>query len=134
MSPARQPLGRGLSALLSTGKSTGAMLRELPVAEVVPNRLQPRKKFSPQGLAELAASIKEKGVATPVIVRRHANGWELIAGERRWRAARQAGLKTIPALVRDASDREALELALVENIQREDLGPLEEATSYQLLL
>ena len=119
---------------MSAGRGHTTAIHEVPVGSVTPNRLQPRKRFDPRTLAELTASIREKGVATPVIVRRSGSGYELIAGERRWRAARQAGLKTIPALVREASDREALELALVENLQREDLNPMEEAASYQILL
>jgi len=109
-------------------------MHELSASSISPNRNQPRKRINPDTLAELAASIKEKGVATPIIVRRSSGGYEIIAGERRWRAARQAGLKTVPAIIREATDREALELALVENIQREDLSPIEEATSFQILL
>jgi len=131
---ARQALGRGLSSLMSAGRGHAPAVNEVPVGSVTPNRMQPRKRFDPRTLAELTASIREKGVTTPVIVRRSGSGYELIAGERRWRAARQAGLKAIPALVREATDREALELALVENLQREDLNPMEEAASYQILL
>ncbi len=131
---ARQPLGKGLSALLSSRRGPGQILHELPVAAIAPSRMQPRRKFDAKGLEELSASIKEKGVATPIIVRRRGDGFELIAGERRWRATRQAGLKTIPAIVREATDRESLELALIENLQREDLNPMEEAAGYQLLL
>jgi ParB family chromosome partitioning protein len=119
---------------MSSGRAHAPSIHEVAVGSISPNRLQPRKRFDPRTLAELTASIREKGITTPVIVRRAGGGYELIAGERRWRAARQAGLKTVPALVREASDREALELALVENLQREDLNPMEEAASYQLLL
>jgi len=134
MAGPKQALGRGLSALLSTGKGGHAVVQEIPVASISPNRNQPRKRMDPGKLAGLAASIKEQGVVTPVIVRRTGSGFELIAGERRWRATQQAGLKTVPAFVREANDRQSLILALVENIQREDLNPMEEAASYQLLI
>lgn len=134
MKAGRQALGKGLGALLSSGREGAHALQQLPISLITPNRRQPRKSFNPQTLAELASTIQEKGVTQPVLVRRSGNGYELIAGERRWRAARQAGLKTIPALVREASDQEALELALVENLQREDLNAMEEAVSYQALL
>ncbi len=111
MSPERKALGRGLSSLLSVGKGGHAVLHELPISSISPNRNQPRKRMDPGKLASLAASIKEHGVETPVIVRRTGSGFELIAGERRWRAAREAGLRTIPAVVRDASDQQALILA-----------------------
>jgi ParB family chromosome partitioning protein len=130
---ARQALGRGLSALLATSKGSAPM-HEIPVDMITPNRAQPRKRFNPASLAELAETIKAKGLAQPVLVRRAGDRYELIAGERRWRAARLAGLKTIPAVLREASDREALELALVENLQREDLNPLDEAAGFQVLL
>jgi len=134
MAGPKQALGRGLSALLSTGKAGHAVIQELSVGSISPNRNQPRKRMDPGKLAGLAASIKEQGVVTPVIVRRTGSGFEIIAGERRWRASQAAGLKTIPALVREANDRQTLVLALVENIQREDLNPMEEASSYQILL
>jgi len=131
---AKPVLGRGLSTLLSTTRGPGQAVMELNVGAIAPNPRQPRKRFEQQALADLAATIKDKGVTQPVIVRKVGSGWELIAGERRWRAARLAGLKTIPAIAREASDRESLELALIENLQREDLNPMEEAASYQLLL
>jgi len=134
MAGPKQALGRGLSALLSTGKGGHAIVQELSVTAISPNRNQPRKRMDPAKLAGLAASIKEQGVVTPVIVRRAGNGFELIAGERRWRASQAAGLKSVPAVVREANDRQTLVLALVENIQREDLNPMEEASSYQILL
>jgi len=102
--------------------------------EIRPNPNQPRKVFGPEGLEELAASIRSSGLLQPVIARRTAHGYELIAGERRWRAARQAGLERIPVIVREATDAESLELALVENLLREDLNPIEEAEAYQKLL
>lgn len=130
----KRGLGRGLGALLSSTPTESESLIEVHVSEVRPNPNQPRKDFDASALDELARSIKSSGVIQPVIVRRTAQGYELIAGERRWRAARQAGLDRIPALVREATDAESLELALVENLLREDLNPIEEAQAYQRLL
>jgi ParB family chromosome partitioning protein len=113
----------------------GSQLQELPVASIEPNRRQPREHFDEETLASLAASIREVGVLQPVLVRELGEGnFELIAGERRWRAARRAGLQTIPALVRVADDAGALEQALVENLHRQDLNALEEAAAYQQLI
>ncbi len=110
-------------------------IREIPVSEISPNRLQPRQRFDPEKLAELAESIREHGVVQPIVVRRTQGGYELVVGERRWRAAQQAGLKTIPAVIKDVgSDADVLEVALVENLQREDLNPMEEASAYQYLI
>lgn len=129
----RRGLGRGLGALLP--ESAGAQtLQELPVALISPNPLQPRRHMDEASLHELAASFKETGILQPVIVRPQGHGFQLIAGERRWRAAQIAGLERIPAMVREASNAEALELALVENLLREDLNPLEEAEAYHRLL
>ena len=130
----KRGLGRGLGALLSATPTEGESLIEIPVDQIEANPHQPRKAFDFKSLEELAASIKAAGVIQPVIVRRHADGYQLIAGERRWRAARQAGLERIPALVRDATDAQSLELALIENLLREDLNPMEEAEAYQKLL
>jgi ParB family chromosome partitioning protein len=105
-----------------------------PIDAISPNPYQPRQDFSDAELTELANSIKEKGVIQPILVSRTKDGFQLIAGERRWRAAQKAGLDTIPAWVRDASPSEALELALVENLQRKDLNPIEEASAYQELM
>jgi ParB family chromosome partitioning protein len=124
-------LGKGLEALLP--KSSGSAVR-LPLTAIRPNPQQPRRRFSEESLAELAASIREKGLLQPLVVRPKGDGYELVAGERRYRAAILAGLTEVPALVRDLTDQEALELALVENLQREDLTPLEEARGYQALL
>jgi ParB family chromosome partitioning protein len=107
---------------------------EIGVDEIEPNPNQPRKVFSPYALDELTASIKASGVIQPVIVRRQGTGYQLVAGERRWRAARQAGLPRIPAIVREVTDAESLELALVENLLREDLNPMEEAEAFDKLL
>jgi ParB family chromosome partitioning protein len=132
----RRGLGRGLDALLGEpARAEAEQLVEIPVDDIDVNPRQPRKAFDPAALEELARSIKTAGVLQPIVVRRAAGGrWELIAGERRWRAARQAGLDRIPAVVREASDAEALELALVENLLREDLNPMEEAEAYQQIL
>lgn len=128
-------LGRGLDALIPTEKETpryNYML--LGIDEMVPNVFQPRKGFDEEAMDELVASIREKGIIQPLIVRKLENGYEIIAGERRWRAAKQAGLTQVPAIIKDATNREALELALVENLQREDLNPIEEATAYEQLI
>src|SRR5499426_4565697 len=131
----KRGLGRGLDALLGDAPTVGDTQTEIPIDQIEPNPRQPRKTFDPGALDELALSIKASGVIQPIVVRRGlTGGWQLIAGERRWRAARQAGLERIPAVVREATDSESLELALVENLLREDLNPLEEAEAYQRLL
>jgi len=130
----KRGLGRGLGALLSSTPTEADALLEVAVEEIEPNPNQPRKVFSPNALDELTASIKASGVIQPVIVRRQGAGYQLVAGERRWRAARQAGLPRIPALVREVTDAESLELALVENLLREDLNPMEEAEAFNKLL
>src|SRR5438093_4038466 len=130
----RRGLGRGLGALLSATPTADDILLEVPLDQIEASQSQPRKFFNPETLDELAASIRASGVIQPVIVRRRGAGYQLIAGERRWRAARQAGLEHIPAVVRDATDAQSLELALVENLLREDLNPMEEAEAYQRLL
>jgi ParB family chromosome partitioning protein len=112
----------------------GDSLIEIPVGEIQPNPNQPRRIFAQAAIDELAASIRASGVIQPVIVRKIGERYELIAGERRWRAARQAGLSTVPSLVRNTTDAQSLELALVENLLREDLNPLEEAEAYHKLL
>jgi ParB family transcriptional regulator, chromosome partitioning protein len=135
----KQALGKGLGALIpdlsaldeKERKSLGIM--EIELDKLVPNEYQPRKVFNDEKLKELAASIKVQGVIQPIIVHRIGTNFGLIAGERRWRAARLAGLKTIPALVREASKRELIEQALIENIQREDLNPLESAEAFKQL-
>lgn len=139
MTASKKGLGRGLSALIPT-KQTSPVIRPegterfLKITDIKPNRFQPRRPIREENLRELCDSIKEKGVIEPVIVRRHPQGgYELIAGERRLRASQKLGLASIPAIVRQATDQEALEIALIENIQREDLNPLEEARGYQRL-
>ena len=130
----KRGLGRGLGALLSSSPEEGDALLDVPLDEISPNPNQPRRNFEPLGLDELAASIRSSGVLQPVIARKTHHGYELIAGERRWRAAKQAGLDRIPVIVREATDAQSLELALVENLLREDLNPIEEAQAYQRLL
>jgi ParB family chromosome partitioning protein len=130
-------LGRGLGALIPTGTvaEQAGGLADLPTAEIRPNPQQPREHFDEEALAALADSIREVGILQPVLVRAGEDGgYELIAGERRWRAARRAGLQTIPAMVRVADDAAMLQHAIVENIQREELNPLEEAAAYQQLI
>jgi ParB family chromosome partitioning protein len=140
----RSGLGRGLGALIPPEATTSAItsaLREVPVSSIRPNPLQPRKHFDEESLAALAASIRELGVLQPVLVRALDTGpgeehaeFELIAGERRWRAAKRAGLPTIPVVVKEADSLASLEQAVVENLHRQDLNPLEEAAAYQQLL
>ncbi len=130
----RQALGKGLDALLPKSKAVPSALIELELDQIRRNPYQPRIHFESDKLEELAASIRENGVLQPVIVRRVDDGYELVAGERRWRAAQLAGLARIPAIVQEVSDEKLLERALVENIQRDDLNALEEATAYQLLI
>jgi ParB family chromosome partitioning protein len=134
----RSGLGKGLGALIPTGpgeQDDDAQLRELPISQIEPNRFQPRGTFDEELLVSLAASIRAVGVLQPVLVRPSGpDRFELIAGERRWRAARRAGLQTIPALVRHTEDGRSLEHALVENLHRADLNPLEEAAAYQQLI
>jgi ParB family chromosome partitioning protein len=129
-------LGRGLSALIPEQAAEEVNFFLCPVDEIRPNPNQMRKGQDQEKLAQLAASIREKGLLEPVVVRKPAGsgpGYELIAGERRWRAAAMAGLKALPALLREADEGESLELALVENVQREDLNPIEEAMAYRRL-
>ncbi len=135
----KQALGKGLGALipdlsaLDDKEKKALGISEIELDKIVPNDYQPRKFFDDEKLKELAASIKEQGVIQPIIVHKAGGGYQLIAGERRWRASRLAGLKTIPALVKEATKRELLEMALIENIQREDLNPLEAAEAYKRL-
>jgi ParB family transcriptional regulator, chromosome partitioning protein len=130
----KRGLGRGLGALLSSTPTEGDSLLEVGVGDIEPNPNQPRKSFSSTALDELAASIRASGIIQPVVVRKQGAGYQLVAGERRWRAARQAGLDRIPAIVREVTDAESLELALVENLLREDLNPMEEAEAFDKLL
>ena len=135
----KRGLGRGIGALIPTTEDSSDkknMLQppRVSIAEITINPHQPRKQFNEEQLQELAASIKEKGVLQPLLVCRNDNGYELIAGERRLRAAMKAGLDTVPVVVKNVDDRERQEIALIENIQREDLNALEEALAYQSLI
>ncbi len=131
----RGGLGKGLGALIPAGEPVGiGGLEEIPVSSIRPNPYQPREHFDEEELASLSDSIREVGILQPVLVRETSDGYELIAGERRWRAARRVGLQNIPALVRDTDDASALEHALVENVHRADLNVLEEAAAYQQLI
>ena len=131
----RPALGRGLGALIPGGSPAerkGVM--NLGIEEIRPNRAQPRRHFDEAHIEELAESIRSKGVLLPLIVRRVSEGYVLVAGERRWRAAQKAGLRELPAMVREVTEKEAFEIALIENIQREDLNPVEEAEAYKRLI
>jgi ParB family chromosome partitioning protein len=130
----KRGLGRGLSALIPGAEPAQTTIQELPLAELEANPHQPRKHFDLAALEDLASTIREHGVLTPVVVRRVPAGFQIIAGERRIRAARLAGLTHVPTIIKDASDSQALQLALVENLQREDLNPLEAAEAYQRLV
>ena len=155
----RRNLGRGLSALLGeTGVAAAAAIRErpsgpaadgpagadrfkglrtVPTAQLVPGKFQPRRQFDEEAIADLVESVREKGILQPILVRNHqdqAGTFEIIAGERRWRAAQRAQLHEVPVIIRDLSDKDALEIALVENLQRQDLSPLEEADGYRRLV
>jgi len=136
VSPTRRSgLGKGLSSLIPADVETdGSTFREIDIDAVVPNRYQPRDHFDEETLSSLAASIAEVGVIQPIVVRSTDEGYELIAGERRWRAARRANLPSVPALIRDSDDLGSLETAVVENLHRQDLNALEEAAAYQQLI
>lgn len=127
----RSGLGRGLDALLP---KTESAIQQISTDQLRISAFQPRRRLDPATIAELAASIADKGVLQPLLVRPAAGGYEIVAGERRFRAAQQAGLKTVPAVVKTLSDRDTLEIAIIENLQREDLTPVEEARAFQQLL
>ena len=131
---ARQSLGRGLSALLGDDTVSETPTNEIDVDLIDPNPEQPRSRFTDSALDELAQSILANGIVQPIVVRRKGNRYEIVAGERRWRAAQRAGLRRIPAAVKEVSDDKLLELALIENIQREELNPVEEAAAYRKLI
>src|SRR5213076_2990376 len=138
---ARSGLGKGLAALIGTpavsaprdGADTGERVHQIDLASIVPSALQPRKDFAREALQELIESIRQHGIIQPLIVRQVGTRFELIAGERRWRAAQELGLATVPAIVRTANDLEVLELSLIENLQRTDLNAIEEAQGYARL-
>jgi len=133
-SPQRRGLGRGLDVLIG-GHPVPSELLEIPVDAIHPNPRQPRRRFEPEAASGLAESVRRQGVIQPLLVRpRGVGGYEIVAGERRWRAAREAGRQTVPAVVRDADDRETLLLGLVENVAREQLTPIEEARAYAVLI
>lgn len=131
----KRGLGKGLGALITSSVSAEQARQEMiPVDSISPNPLQPRKRFKEESLEELAESLKEHGVVQPVIVRPSGTGYELLVGERRWRAAQKAGIKAIPAVIREAEASQCLEVALVENLHRDDLNGIEEATAYRQLM
>ena len=127
-------LGKGMGALLPVVEDHGKKYFSCPIEDIRPNKEQPRKTFVNEKLEELAASIREKGIIQPLVVVKKAGHYELIAGERRWRAAQKAGLREVPVVIQDVSEETALEMALIENIQREDLNAIEEADAYHALL
>jgi ParB family chromosome partitioning protein len=134
MATKRIALGKGLGALIpGFGQEESKAILYCGIEEIVPNRSQPRKHFDESKLQELAESIKEKGILEPLIVRRVDQGYELIVGERRWRAAQKADLKEVPVLVKEVEGSDALEISLIENLQREDLNPIEEAEAFKRL-
>ena len=131
----RPALGKGIGALLSSAAQEGGKKYfSCPIEDLKPHHRQPRKTFDDGKMAELIASIKEKGIIQPLVVRRQGDHYQIIAGERRWRAAQKAGLESVPVVIQDVSEDWALEIALIENIQREDLNPLEEAGAYHHLM
>ena len=131
----RPALGKGIGALLSSAAQEGGKKYfSCPIEELKPHALQPRKTFDDRKMSELVASIEEKGIIQPLVVRRQDDYYQIIAGERRWRAAQKAGLERVPVVIQDVSEDWALEIALIENIQREDLNPLEEAGAYRHLM
>jgi ParB family transcriptional regulator, chromosome partitioning protein len=135
--PKRKALGKGLSALIPDADEfddRDEQFFQCPVEVIEPNPYQPRQTFSPHELEEMVRSVKEKGIITPLLVNKTETGYQLIAGERRWRAAQKAGLRRIPVVVREVTPTESLELALIENIHRKDLNPIEEAVAYAKLL
>jgi ParB family chromosome partitioning protein len=132
----RRALGRGLSALIreTPAPTVPPADRRVPIADIRPNPRQPRRYFDEERIAELAESIQHQGILQPLVVRKLDDGYELIIGERRFRAAQRAGLDRVPVIIKDVSDAESLEMALVENIQREELTPIEEALAYRQLM
>lgn len=127
-------LGTGLSALFEDNKTNTDSGQTLRISEIEPNREQPRKKFDDESISALAESIKQHGILQPLLVRPYGSGYQIVAGERRWRAARMLGLSEVPVQIKDLSDLEAMQLALIENLQRENLNPVEEAKGYSELV
>ncbi len=135
MATKRMALGKGLAALIpEVEQDAGKTFLMCGIEEVIPNRSQPRKRFDETKLQELADSIKKNGILEPLIVRKVEQGYEIVVGERRWRAAQKAGLREVPVLVKEVEGREALEISLIENLQRENLNPIEEAEGYRRLI
>ena len=134
---AKKALGKGLGSLMGTAEAETAAMEPdstLPLSKIIPNKDQPRKLFKPEELAELSDSISQNGVLQPLLVRKKGMNYEIVAGERRYQAAKLAGLKEVPVIIRDISDDEVFKLALIENLQRSDLSPLEEARGYRQLI
>lgn len=144
MNEKKRGLGRGLNALINTGPDIEVKEKSkdnsdnkevfVNISLVEPNRNQPRKEFDKEALSELAASIKQYGILQPIMVQKNGDMYEIIAGERRWRAAKEAGLKEVPVIVRDYDKQKIMEISIIENIQRENLNPIEEAMAYQCLM
>jgi ParB family chromosome partitioning protein len=130
----KKGLGRGLEALISIGEESENDVKNIKINEIEPNKSQPRKIFNDDKLNELAKSIEKHGIVQPIIVQKEKNSYRIIAGERRWRAAKIAGIKTVPAIIKDFNEHEIIEVALIENLQREDLNPIEEAKAYEKLI
>ena len=136
MNKAHRSLGRGLDALFSDGNNNDdkSVVMNIPTTQIIPNKFQPRRVFEKEALTELAESIAQYGILQPIVVRRIPNGYEMVAGERRWRASQQAGMQEIAATIKEYTDGEMIEIALIENIQREDLNAIEEALGYRRLM
>ncbi len=132
----KKGLGKGLGALIESGNDVDKRdgIQELKINEIEPNKNQPRRIFNDEKLLNLSESIKQHGIVQPIIVKKENDVYRIVAGERRWRAARMAGLATVPVIIKELSNREVMELALIENLQREDLNPLEEAEAYERLI
>lgn len=131
LAPKKGGLGRGLESLFSDNSSDVQSKRTLRVSEIEPNRMQPRKDFDEESIASLSESIKDHGVLQPLVVRPYGSSYQIVAGERRWRAAKNAGISEVPVVIKDLSDSETMQIALIENLQRENLNPVEEALSYR---
>jgi ParB family chromosome partitioning protein len=130
----KKSLGKGLGALILSADTEESGVKELRINEIEPNENQPRKIFNDEKLSGLADSIRQYGVVQPLIVKKENNTYTIVAGERRWRAARLAGLRTVPVVIKDYSSKQVMEIALIENLQREDLNPIEEAEAYERLI
>lgn len=130
----KKGLGKGLGALIASADTEETGIKELRINDIEPNTEQPRKHFNDEKLSQLAESIKQHGIVQPLIVKRVDDTYKIVAGERRWRAARLAGLNTVPVIIRELSSKQVMEIALIENLQREDLNPIEEAEAYEKLI